>query len=418
MSSDTKEMGLNATWSMAVGGMVGGGIFAVLGVVVDRAGQWAWLSFLLGGVIALATAYSYAELSARFGESGGAFLFLRKIHHEGVAGSLSWVLIVGYVLTLSVYASTFGHYVGQVIGWSDLVVRVLAVGVIVVLALVNLRGTGGSALLEIVTVWGKVALLVGLAVAGLLRFQPEALTRGIESQGVSGAILGAAAVFMAYEGFQLLTYDYDEIEEPDTTLRRALVLAVIAVTGIYIVVALGATSLVGAGTIVEQREIALSAAGREAWGTLGVVLVSVAAAFSTGSAINATLFATARLADTVATDGELPAVARHRNSRQVPDRALLVLAAMGAALAAIGSLGSLVEAASLVFLFTFAVVNTIAVGQLTKRRWIPAVGALGATGAVVVLIIELVQTSPFALLALGVLIILATTVRPLILRHR
>lgn len=83
-----------------------GGIFAVLGVVVERAGQWAWLSFLGGGRIALATADSYAELSARYEESGGAFLFLRKIHHEGLAGSLSWVLIVGYVLTLSVYAFT------------------------------------------------------------------------------------------------------------------------------------------------------------------------------------------------------------------------------------------------------------------------------------------------------------------------
>ncbi len=417
MSRDTQKLGFNATWSMAVGGMVGGGIFAVLGVVVERAGQWAWLSFLVGGVIALATAYSYAELSARYGESGGAFLFLRKIHHEGVAGSLSWVLIVGYVLTLSVYAFTFGHYVGEVIGWGDLAVRTLAVGIIVILALVNLRGVGGSALLEIVTVWGKVALLVALAIAGLIRFRPEALTSGIEPRGLSGALLGTAAVFMAYEGFQLLTYDYDEIRKPNVTLRRALLLAVVAVTGIYIVVTLGATSLVGAGTIVEEREIALAAAGRQAWGTLGVVLVSVAAAFSTGSAINATLFATARLADTVATDGELPAVACHRNTHDVPDRALLVLAAMGAALAAIGSLGSLVEAASLVFLFTFGVVNMIAVGQLTERRWIPAMGALGATGAVVILVIELVRTSLFSLIALGVLILIATTVRPLILRH-
>ena len=132
------KMGFNATWSMAVGGMVGGGIFAVLGVVVERAAQWAWLSFLGGGLIALATAYSYSELSARYGESGGAFLFLRKIHHEGIAGSLSWVLIVGYVLTLSVYAFTFGHYVGEVIGWNDLAVRALAVGIILVLSLIHI----------------------------------------------------------------------------------------------------------------------------------------------------------------------------------------------------------------------------------------------------------------------------------------
>lgn len=59
--SQPEKMGLNATWSMAVGGMVGGGIFSVLGVVVMLAGSWAWLSFILAGLIALATGYSYVH---------------------------------------------------------------------------------------------------------------------------------------------------------------------------------------------------------------------------------------------------------------------------------------------------------------------------------------------------------------------
>ncbi|MEX2586806.1 MAG: amino acid permease, partial [Actinomycetota bacterium] len=279
------------------------------------------------------------------------------------------------------------------------------------------RGVGGSALVEIVTVWGKVVLLVGLAVAGLIRFRPEMLTTGIEPRGLGGALIGTASVFMAYEGFQLLTYDYDEIGHPGVTLRRALLSAVIAVTGIYIVVTVGATSLVGAGTLVEEREIALAAAGREAWGAVGVVLVSVAAAFSTGSAINATLFATARLADTVARDGELPTVACHTNAHDVPDRALLGLAGLAAVLAAIGSLGGLVEAASLVFLFTFAVVNVIAVGQLDENRWVPALGAIGATAAVVVLVIQLVRTSLPSLVSVGALILIAALGRPIVLRR-
>ncbi len=57
--ANEKKMSFNATWSMAVGGMVGGGIFSVLGVIVNIAGQWAWLSFILAGVIALISAHSY-----------------------------------------------------------------------------------------------------------------------------------------------------------------------------------------------------------------------------------------------------------------------------------------------------------------------------------------------------------------------
>ncbi len=91
---------------MAVGGMVGGGIFSTLGVVVGIAGAWAWLSFASAGLIALTAGYSYVKLAAHYGEGGGAFTFLREINAEGFAGSLSWVLIIGYVLTNAVYAFT------------------------------------------------------------------------------------------------------------------------------------------------------------------------------------------------------------------------------------------------------------------------------------------------------------------------
>ena len=128
-------MNFNATWSMAVGGMVGGGIFSVLGVIIETTGKWAWLSFLIAGLIALISAHSYSQLSMKYNEGGGAFTFLRKINHAGFAGSLSWILIGGYILTLSVYAFTFGHYVSYVShlegGWLP---RVLALVVITLFA--------------------------------------------------------------------------------------------------------------------------------------------------------------------------------------------------------------------------------------------------------------------------------------------
>lgn len=124
--SNQKKMGFNATWSMAVGGMIGGGIFSVLGIVVSIAGQWAWLSFVIGGLIAMATGFAYSKLAEQYGEGGGAFTFLREIHREGFAGSLSWVLIFGYTLTIAVYAFTFGHYLGHMFGLGLLAFILLA----------------------------------------------------------------------------------------------------------------------------------------------------------------------------------------------------------------------------------------------------------------------------------------------------
>ena len=250
-----KKMSFNATWSMAVGGMVGGGIFSVLGVIINIAGQWAWLSFILAGVIALVSAHSYSQLSIKYKKSGGAFTFLNEINHKGIAGSLSWILIMGYILTISVYAFTFGHYVAYVLNIGTWLPRVLAFSIIAVLALVNLRGVGDSSKVEIITVWGKLFILLGLSIFGLFHWNPEQLTAGIEVKGWSTAIVGAATIFMAYEGFQLLSYDYDDLKDPERTLPRATITAILAVIGIYILVTLGATMLVGADTLIQEKKL-------------------------------------------------------------------------------------------------------------------------------------------------------------------
>ena len=406
-------MGLNATFCMAVGGMVGGGIFSVLGVVVQLAGPLAWLSFVVAGLIALATAVSYAHLAARFKKDGGAFGFLRALGLSSWGASLSWVLIVGYVLTLAVYAFTFGHYTAEVAGLGGFWARAFAVAIVLALAALNLRGVGGSAKFEIYSVWGKLAVLLGLALIGVFRWQPSQLSAGEPGGGIGGALLGAASIFMAYEGFQLLSYDYEDIDNPDKTLKLALPVAVAVVIGIYILVALGSATLVGAHTLVQQKEIALAVAGQKAMGEFGKIIVSVAAAFSTGSAINATLFATARLSKTVARAGYLPRAVQNTNAAGVPGAAVIVLGALSATLAAIGSLENLVEAASLVFLATFALVGFIAWSKLKQwPKWVGLAGATSASLAALALTIRLVVTAPLALAAFAIVVALSVWLRP------
>jgi len=417
-SKSQEKMGFHAVWSMAVGGMVGGGIFSVLGVTVHLAGPWAWLSFVGAGLIALATGYSYVHLAAKFSGGGGAFMFLERLNLKGIAGSLVWVLIIGYVLTDSVYAFTFGHYLGQAFGLGDLLTRILAVAIIGALVGVNLLGVGESAGFEIVAVWGKLIVLVGLAAFGLWHWHPEQLSAGVESSGIEGALIGGASIFMSYEGFQLLTYDYNDIRQPKKMLLRALPLAIAVVIGVYVIVALGTASLIGAGTIVQQKEIALAVAGQAALGIWGKGIVSIAAALSTGSAINATLFATARLAKKVAEDGQLPQAVAHTNRKGIPDRAVIGLGVISAVLAVIGSLSDLVEAASLIFLVTFAIVNTIGAVKLNNGwRWVSLAGAVGAIAATTVLVFWLFTKSPLALAALAGLVLLAIVVRPYVLKH-
>lgn len=417
MADNSKnKMKFNATWSMAVGGMVGGGIFSVLGVVIDLAGQWSWLSFLIAGIIALISAHSYSQLSMKYGEGGGAFIFLRKINHDGFAGSVSWILILGYILTISVYGFTFGHYVAHVFNLGAWFPRFLALAVIGSLALLNLQGVSNSARVEIATVWGKLFVLIGLAAFGLSNWDFSALSEGVESKSWISAIAAAATIFMAYEGFQLLSYDYEDISEPNRILPLATLSAVIVVIAVYILTTLGATMIVGAETIVEKKEIALSIAGQKALGTIGLILVTIAAGFSTGSAINATLFSTARLMENVAKKKDLPHLFARENSAHIPFYSICAIAGLAAALSVLGNLGALVDAASLVFLFTFAIVNFLAFRQRVRLRHVSLLGAAACAVAMMVAIWHQLQRTPVTTGVLIGLCVLIAAFRPTLLK--
>lgn len=411
------KMNFNATWSMAVGGMVGGGIFSVLGVIIGTAGQWAWLSFLIAGVIALISAHSYNQLSITYSEGGGAFTFLREINHKGFAGSLSWILILGYILTLSVYAFTFGHYVAHVFNIGSWLPRVLALMIIAILTGVNLKGVGNASKVEIVTVYGKLLVLLGLAIYGLVEWNPEQLTQGISPKPWHMAIIGAGTIFMAYEGFQLLSYDYDDLKNPNKTLPKATIWAVISVILIYILVTIGTTMIVGAESLVENKEIALSIAGKKALGFTGLIIVTIAAAFSTGSAINATLFSTARLMKSVAEKKDLPHLFIKENKDNIPFYAVLSIAGFSSLLAIIGSLSSLVDAASIIFLFTFGIVNLIAFKQKVKLRWLCLIGAICCGLAMIADITVQIQKIPYAIVGLIVISSAIILLRPYFLKR-
>ena len=207
---------------MAIGGMIGGGIFSVLGVTIDLAGHLAFAAFLVGAVIAGLTARAYARLAVHSGRSGGPFTYLREEGHPQAAAWVAWLLIAGYVFALAVYAFTFGHYLAHAVGAPATVARILGVGVLGAFVAINLRGVATSGLTEDVVVAVKLAVLGGVSLVGIASLTAERLAP-LDNKGLLGVFLGAALIFVAYEGFELLPYDYDDIESPRRTLpRRAL----------------------------------------------------------------------------------------------------------------------------------------------------------------------------------------------------
>ena len=386
-STDKGTLGFAAVWAIAVGGMVGGGIFSTLGVVISNAGHWAALSFVLGGMVAYATGHSLAALTIEKDEAGGIYTFLREMKFKHLAKWSAWVLLAGYVLTCAVYAYTFGAYIGHAVGGPGWLPPAMAAFAILSMTAINLRGAGQAAGIEIAIVVVKLAILAGLAVFGLSQFEASKLSIA-QQPGVLGIAVGAASVFMAYEGFELLAYDYDEMKDRKQLMARIMPVAIGSAALIYVLVALAVPMLTGTKAVIENGEVALSQAGQAALGTPGLVLVTIAAALSTASAINATLFSSARLAREVAEDGALPEQLGSRNSHGSPQWAVLLLAALALTLAIIGGLDGLVGGASVVFLLVFGTLNALALREGVGKRWITLPGTILAFGALAVLLLH------------------------------
>jgi len=112
MSKSSKEsLSYWEVTAIGVGGMVGGGIFAVLGLSVQLTSGGAPVAFLIAGVVALVTAYSYAHLSVTYPSQGGTVAFLDRAFGPGVlTGSINILLWISYIVMLSLYAYAFGSY--------------------------------------------------------------------------------------------------------------------------------------------------------------------------------------------------------------------------------------------------------------------------------------------------------------------
>ena len=115
--NNSDKLGLKELIAMGVGGMVGGGIFSVLGLSVELSGHAAPVAFLMGGIIALLTGLSYAKLGLAYRSDGGSFTYLEHAFtHENIAGIGGWLLLVGYIGTMALYAYTFGVYGTAMLG--------------------------------------------------------------------------------------------------------------------------------------------------------------------------------------------------------------------------------------------------------------------------------------------------------------
>jgi amino acid transporter/nucleotide-binding universal stress UspA family protein len=375
-----KELGLKEAISIAIGAMIGGGIFSVLGRLAGIAGPAAVLSFFFGGVIAFLTSNSYYRLISKYPSAGGEFVILRRgFENPMVGNSIGAMLWLGYSVTIALYAFTFGLYTSEFlhdttdlhffdVHNNDLLTgrKVFAFSSIFLFMMINLRGVKETGTVQNVIVAFKLAVLLFIGVLGLIYFNgnnysPFTLNDNPYGSGedffggFSGIVIGSAVIFVSYEGYQVIANTVEEMKNPARDVKIGMYISVITVAVTYCVVTIATFSLVDKDEVIDEAALIQAV---EFLGPWAVLLITLGAAASTTSAINATLLGSSRLAYVMSDWHAFPKkLAVISKKSKVPYLAIITTSAISWFFTFFGNAEEIAEVGSIIFLGIFLSIN-------------------------------------------------------------
>ncbi|MDH4943991.1 APC family permease [Sulfurimonas sp. C5] len=350
-----KELSLLELIAIALGGMVGGGIFTILGISVSMIGVYTPIAIIIGGVFALFSAYSYVKLGLYYKDEGAAYSFLKKTFSSSpfVASLIGWWVVFGYISTLSLYAYTFSSYAisGFEFGNNEIIRKAIAMLVILLFSLINIWSVKGMGKAEDIMVYTKLVILVVISFT-LINHSSISLPTLLEDSKnttLFAILIVSSITFVAYEGFELVINAVNEMEKPQINIPRAIYSAILLAVLIYVVISVGAIFAIPFKDIIANQEYALAAGADNILGHIGSEVVILGAVLATSSAISGTLFGASRQIAVISSDGYFPSfLSKRKNS--IPVYAIITMASLAFLLILVGNLEVILEFGSITFL--------------------------------------------------------------------
>jgi len=350
-----RVLGLVEVTAGGVGIIIGAGIYVLLGAATAEAGSLVWIAFLLAAVLSLLTGLSYAELSSMFPSAAGEYEYTRHAMPEWLAFVVGWTMIVGLVVASATVSIGFARYVRYFV---DVDVRLASLALLVFASAVSMLGIKQSARLTVGLSAVQVAGLVLVAAIGLPHVGDVDLFSG---RGLGGVLSAAALVFFAFIGFDEVITLAEETRDPSRTVPRALLLALGLSTALYVAVAIGAVSVLGADALAASPR-PLADVMAHVLGDRGATLVAAIAVLTTTNTTLLALTAASRVTYGMAKAGAMPQpFAIVHPGRQTPIRAIVAVGGIATAFAAVGDFAMVAAVTDFAVYVVFLAVNATVV---------------------------------------------------------
>lgn len=401
-----REIGLFTATSIVIANMIGTGIFTTSGIMAGLlpASGWVIACWVVGGLIAMAGALCYAELATRMPEEGGEYVYLKKLYHPAFGFLTGWTsFIVGFSAPIAAAAMGSAEYLFAgmwrgifMLNQGQLMVMKKTVAILIILIFTVLHYFGlkfGSRVQNVLTVL-KIAIVLGLAAAGLAINKGDWSNISFESSGsFEWLAIGTAMMLVtfAYSGWNASAYIAGELKQPQRTLPRSLILGTAIVIVLYLALnlfvfrSLGYTDVQGTIAVVEQASV-------ETFGGWMGRGLSVMVGLALFSSLSAFIIIGPRVYFAMARDRLFfPFASKVHPRYRVPGRSILIQGALGVVMVLVGSFEQL-----LIYLgFALGIFPWLAVAGLfiARRKNIGDASAVKVWGYPIVPFFFLVSTA-------------------------
>jgi basic amino acid/polyamine antiporter, APA family len=367
-----------------VGATVGTGIFFVLSAAVPEAGPAVIISFILAGIAAGLSAICYAEMASSVPVSGSTYSYAYTTLGELAAMGVAACLLLEYGVSISAVAVGWSGYLNQLLGnlfgveipqslssapWDATpgIINLPAVILIALCALLLLRGASESALVNSIMVLIKLGVLLLFIVIAFTAFDTDNFS-GFWDSGFVGILMASGTIFFSYIGLDAVSTAGDEVKDPQKTMPRAILAALVVVTSVYVLVAIAAlgSQPTAEFSSPEQADAGLAVILENITGGLWAsMILSAGAVISIFSVSLVVMYGQTRILFAMGRDGLLPSLFAKVNPRTMtPVNNTIIVAVVVAILAGFIPLDALLNMVSIGTLVAFIVV---ALGVIVLR---------------------------------------------------
>ena len=291
--------------AIAINGIIGAGIFGLPSKVYDLIGTYSLIAFVACALVVALIILCFAEVSSRFDETGGPYLYAREAFQPAVAFEVGWLIWLARMTAFAANCNLLINYVSYF--WlpatTPLWRAAIIVLVVTALAAINLLGIRQAAIVSNAFTIGKLVPIIIFIAAGLFFLNPQAYEFG-PPPTTSDFSKSVLLLVYAFTGFEMATIPAGEVRDPQRSLPRALLIAILVVAVLYIMI-----QVVCVGTLpgLAQSQKPLADAGSQFLGAAGGAIISAGAIISITGNLNILLLSGSRLPFAMAEQKQLPA---------------------------------------------------------------------------------------------------------------